>query len=106
MKMTPRERVLAALDHEPAGRTPWIEGIVQDEIASVVCGGPILVDWSVAPDGFPKQSGAALAEEQKKVDTVRGVQAGNEQSHVSRGRQPSVAPKVLGDFHGVPEQPI
>jgi len=70
--MKPVERVLAALRHQPVDRTPWIEGIVQNGIATAVCGEPIAVDWSVAPDGFPQQSGAALAEEQKKVNRVLG----------------------------------
>jgi len=68
--MTSCERVLAALKREPVDRIPWIEGIVQNGIASAVCGEPIEVDWSVAPDGFPKQAGAELAEEQKKVNRV------------------------------------
>ena len=70
--MTSRERVLAALRREVPDRVPWMEGIVGNGIASAVCGEPINVDWSVAPDGFPKQSGAELAEEQKKVNRVFG----------------------------------
>ena len=70
--MTSRQRVLAALRHEPVDRIPWIEGIVENGIASAVCGEPINVDWSVAPDGFPRQSGAELAEEQKKVNRALG----------------------------------
>jgi len=70
--MTPRERVLAALRHEHVDRTPWIEGIVQNGIASAVCGQPIDVDWSVAPDGFPTMPGDDLAEEQKAVNRVLG----------------------------------
>jgi len=49
-----------------------MEGIVGNGIASAVCGEPINVDWSVAPDGFSKQPGAVLAEEQKKVNRVLG----------------------------------
>jgi len=71
-KMTPRERVLAALRRQPVDRVPWIEGIVGNGIASAVCGEPIRVDWSVAPHGFPRQGGAELAEEQKKVNRVLG----------------------------------
>jgi len=71
-EMTSRERVLAALRHEPVDRVPWIEGIVGNGIASAVCGAPIEVDWSVAPDGFPTMPGALLAEEQKKVNRVLG----------------------------------
>ena len=71
-QMTSAERVLAALRHEPVDHIPWIEGIVQNGIASAVCGEKINVDWSVAPDGFPKQAGAELAEEQKKVNRVLG----------------------------------
>ena len=70
--MTSRERVLAALRHESVDRVPWIEGIVGNGIASAVCGQTINVDWSVAPDGFPRQAGADLAEEQKKVNAVLG----------------------------------
>ena len=70
--MTPRDRVLAALRHEDVDRIPWIEGIVGNGIASAVCGEPITVDWSVAPDGFPTMPGDELAEEQKKVNRVLG----------------------------------
>jgi uroporphyrinogen decarboxylase len=70
--MKPVERVLAALRHEPVDRIPWIEGIVQNGIATAVCGAPIAVDWSVAPDGFPRQPGAELAEQQKKVNRALG----------------------------------
>jgi len=68
--MTPRERVLAALRHEKVDQIPWIEGIVGNGIASAVCGEPIHVDWSVAPDGFPTMPGDQLAEEQRKVNRV------------------------------------
>jgi hypothetical protein len=68
--MIPRERVLAALRHEELDQVPWIEGIVGNGIASAVCGQPIRVDWSVAPDGFPTMPGDELAEEQKKVNRV------------------------------------
>jgi len=70
--MKPVERVLAALKYESVDRIPWIEGIVQNGIASAVCGERINVDWSVAPDGFPRQSGRDLAEEQKKVNHALG----------------------------------
>ncbi len=70
--MTGRERVLAALAHRPVDRIPWIEGIVQNGIASGVCREPVNMDWSVAPDGFPNQAGAELAREQKKVNRVLG----------------------------------
>ena len=70
--MTPRQRVLTALKREVPDRVPWMEGIVENGIASAVCGEPINVDWSVAPDGFPTMSGAQLAEEQKKVNRVFG----------------------------------
>jgi hypothetical protein len=70
--MTSQERVLAALRREPVDRVPWMEGIVENGIASAVCEEPVHVDWSVAPDGFPKQRGAELAEEQKKVNRVLG----------------------------------
>ncbi len=66
------ERVLAALRHQPVDRLPWIEGIVQNGIATAVCGQRINVDWSVAPDGFPRQPGAELAAEQVKVNRVLG----------------------------------
>lgn len=70
--MNPVERVLAALRHQPVDRVPWIEGIVQNGIATAVCGQRINVDWSVAPDGFPRQPGAELAAEQIKVNRVLG----------------------------------
>lgn len=70
--MTPRERVLAALKHQPVDQIPWIEGIVGNGIASAVCNEPINVDWSVAPDGFPTSPGDYLAEEQKKVNRILG----------------------------------
>ncbi len=70
--LSPRERVLTALRREVPDQVPWIEGIVGNGIASAVCRAPIAVDWSVAPDGFPKQPGAQLAEEQKKVNRVLG----------------------------------
>ena len=70
--MTSRERVLTALQRRIPDRVPWIEGIVENGIASAVCGEPIHVDWSVAPEGFPRQPGAVLAEEQKKVNRVLG----------------------------------
>lgn len=70
--MTSRERVLTALRRKVPDRVPWMEGIVGNAIASAVCGEPIRVDWSVAPDGYPKASGAQLAEEQKKVNRALG----------------------------------
>ncbi len=70
--MTPRERVLAALRRETPDGLPWMEGIVGNGIASALCGEKINVDWSVAPDGFPRQRGAELAEEQKKVNRALG----------------------------------
>ncbi len=72
MKLNSRERVLTALKGEKPDRVPWIEGIVENGIATRVCGEPINVDWFVAPDGFPKMSGAELAEEQKKVCKIFG----------------------------------
>ncbi len=71
--MTPCERVLAALRHEPVDAIPWIEGIIGNGIASAVCGEPISVPWSVAPDGFPTMPGDELAEEQKKTARVLGT---------------------------------
>lgn len=70
--MIPRERVLTALKGRKPDHIPWIEGIVGNGIASAVCGQPINVDWSVAPDGFPCMQGDLLAEEQKKVNRVLG----------------------------------
>ncbi|MBI4474572.1 MAG: hypothetical protein HY646_18015 [Acidobacteria bacterium] len=70
--MTSRERVLTALQRKQPDRVPWIEGIVGNGIASAVCGKPINVDWSVAPDGFPSMPGDQLAEEQKKVNQALG----------------------------------
>jgi len=70
--MTPCERVLAALRHEPVNLVPWIEGITGNGIASAVCGETVDVDWTVAPDGFPTQKGSESAEEQKKANRVLG----------------------------------
>jgi hypothetical protein len=71
--MTPCERVLAALRHEPVDAIPWIEGIICNGIASAVCGTPISVPWAVAPDGFTTMPGDALAEEQKKTARALGT---------------------------------
>lgn len=71
-RLTSRERVLTALGRAVPDRVPWMEGIVGNGIASAVCGESIRVDWSVAPDGFPRQRGAELAGEQKKVNRVFG----------------------------------
>ncbi|MFH1477121.1 MAG: uroporphyrinogen decarboxylase family protein [Verrucomicrobiota bacterium] len=70
--MTPRKRVITALERKIPDRVPWIEGIVGNGIASAVCKEPINVDWSVAPDGFSKMPGNVLAEEQKKVNRLLG----------------------------------
>ncbi|MFH1569258.1 MAG: uroporphyrinogen decarboxylase family protein [Gemmatimonadota bacterium] len=70
--MTSRERVLAALRHQPVDRVPWMEGIVDDRLASRLCGEPIRVSWDIAPDGTPVASGAELAQMQKKVCRVLG----------------------------------
>jgi hypothetical protein len=70
--MIPRERVLAALGRQEVDEVPWIEGLVGNRIATAVCGEPVHVDWSVAPDGFPTMPGDRLAEEQKKVNRVLG----------------------------------
>lgn len=70
--MTPRQRVLAALAHQEVDEIPWIEGIVGNGIASAVCGEPVAVEWSVAPDGFPTMPGDQLAEEQKKTNRALG----------------------------------
>ena len=70
--MTSRERVLATLARQIPDRVPWMEGIVENGIASTICGEKINVDWSVAPDGFPTMSGEQLAAEQHKVNRVFG----------------------------------
>ncbi len=67
MSQLPRERVLAALAHQEPDAVPWIEGIVEDGIASKIAGEPVRVSWDIAPTGRPVMSGAQLAEEQKKV---------------------------------------
>ncbi|MGQ9555764.1 MAG: hypothetical protein ACUVWR_16825, partial [Anaerolineae bacterium] len=67
MSLSPRERVLAALRYEEPDAVPWIEGIVEDGIASKIVGQPVKVKWDIAPTGVPVVSGAELAEEQKKV---------------------------------------
>ena len=70
--MTSRERVLAALRREIPDRVPWMEGIVDDALASELCGEQISVNWDIAPDGTPVASGAYLAEQQKKVCRALG----------------------------------
>jgi hypothetical protein len=70
--MTPRERVLTALRREVPDRVPWMEGIVENGIASAVCGRPINVTWSIAPDGLPTVDGEAFAREQIKVNEAFG----------------------------------
>ena len=67
MALLPRERVLLALQHQEPDAVPWIEGIVEDGIASKIAGQPIRVNWDIAPTGKLVASGAELAEEQKKV---------------------------------------
>lgn len=67
MALLPRERVLLALQRQEPDAVPWIEGIVEDGIAAKIAGEPINVSWDIAPTGAPVMSGAALAEEQKKV---------------------------------------
>lgn len=67
MSLLPRERVLLALAGQEPDAVPWIEGIVEDGIASKIVGQPVRVSWDIAPTGRPVMSGAALAEEQKKV---------------------------------------
>ncbi len=71
-KMTSRERVLAVLSGQIPDRVPWMEGITQNKIASIVCNEPINVKWEVSPTGFPVQSGMDLAKEQIKVNKVFG----------------------------------
>lgn len=70
--MTSRERVLTALKRQIPDRVPWMEGIVDDDLASKLCGEPIRVSWDIAPDGTPVASGAELAEMQKKVCRALG----------------------------------
>jgi uroporphyrinogen decarboxylase len=67
LSLLPRERVLLALAGQEPDAVPWIEGIVEDDIASKIAGEPIRVSWDIAPTGRPVMSGAQLAEEQKKV---------------------------------------
>ena len=70
--MTPRERVLTALKLGIPDRVPWMEGIVEDEIASKLIGEEISLKWSIAPDGSPTMSGGEQAEIQKRVCRVFG----------------------------------
>ena len=70
--MTSRERVLTALRRETPDRVPWMEGIVDDTLASKLCGETIEVNWDIAPDGTPVTSGAELAQMQKKVCRALG----------------------------------
>jgi hypothetical protein len=72
MQCSSRERVLIALRHDEPDAVPWIEGIVEDGIASKIIGMPVRVRWDIAPSGLPVMSGAELAEEQKKVCKVFG----------------------------------
>jgi hypothetical protein len=71
-EMTPRERVLAALRRETPDRVPWMEGIVDDSLASRIAGETIRVNWDIAPDGTFVSSGAELAEMQKKACRALG----------------------------------
>ena len=71
-RMTSRERVLAALRRETPDRVPWMEGIVDDSLATKIVGEEIRVNWDIAPDGRPVASGATLAEMQKKVCRALG----------------------------------
>lgn len=71
-EMTPRERVLAALRREIPDRVPWMEGIVDDSLASTIVGEAIEINWDIAPDGSLVSSGAELAEMQKKVCRALG----------------------------------
>lgn len=71
--MTSKERVITALKRQPHDRVPWIEGVVGNKLASIVCGESINVDWAVASDGItPVQAGAELAKGQKKINKVFG----------------------------------
>lgn len=70
--MTPRERVLTSLRHEIPDRVSWIEGIVDDSLATKIVGETIRVNWDIAPDGRTVASGAELAEMQKKVCRALG----------------------------------
>jgi uroporphyrinogen decarboxylase len=70
--MISRERVLAALRRELPDRVPWMEGIVDDSLATKLVGEPIVTNWDIAPDGTPVASGAELAEMQKKVCRALG----------------------------------
>ncbi len=70
--MTSRERVLVALRHEIPDRVPWMEGIVDDSLATKLVGEEIRVNWDIAPDGTPVTSGAELAEMQKRVCRALG----------------------------------
>lgn len=70
--MTPRERVLTALRLKIPDRVPWMEGIVNDSLATQLVGEPISVNWDIAPDGRIITSGAELAEMQKKVCRALG----------------------------------
>jgi hypothetical protein len=71
-KMTSRERVLIALKRQIPDRVPWIEGIVDDSLATRIVGEPIHVNWDIAPDGTPVASGIELAEMQKRVCRALG----------------------------------
>jgi len=71
-QMTSRERVLAALRREIPDRVPWMEGIVDDSLATRLVGKPIHLNWDIAPDGKPAAHGMELAGMQKLVCRTLG----------------------------------
>jgi uroporphyrinogen decarboxylase len=70
--MTPRQRVLTALRLETPDRVPWMEGIVDDSLATKLVGEEIRVNWDIAPSGQFVASGAELALMQAKVCRALG----------------------------------
>lgn len=70
--MIPRERILTALKIGIPDRVPWMEGIIEDGIASRLIGEKVSLKWSIAPNGLPTISGGEQAEIQKKICQILG----------------------------------
>jgi len=70
--MISRERVLTALKLGIPDRVPWIEGIIEDGVASRLIGRKISLNWSIAPNGLPVVNGEEQAEIQKEICRTLG----------------------------------
>ena len=60
--MTSRERVLTALKRQTPDRVPWMEGIVENGIASAVCGGYIISSSNSLTDNMKPENVRAISE--------------------------------------------